>query len=681
MRIIWKSDGGNSLTRVSLFYGNGENEEGWNEVAYVNTPNPNTDYWLNYNLDSTSQLGRYHVCVYFNDNGGPPALVTMYVYFTGPGAPEENITGMAPGVKLVDVKVGEGNGLPYCLEGMEWVVAHRDDYNISVVSMSFGGRLSSLIDFAANNIVNNGIVAVVSAGNNGEGSHSKSPAAADNVITVAAVNINDKITEYSSQLAQAYATIKPDIAAPGGSWYTGNIIAAETNYDDIARNDGWPNDYTPFCGTSAAAPFVSGIAALIISALGGINYIKPWSKEKALKIKQLLLMTAAETNMPREITGQTVPLNYGEKDNIEGYGRINPLAAIELMKNTYNVGESRYFYLIPVSASSGYINALHNPVPPAPHVWASKVYLRRSTHSNDYYWFNISMNVASDVNIYLYEWDPDEYGQPILLAKTSGGGATSKAISFAPQRTGYYYVVVKADSGGDAYVTFRSSIVDNNPPEVQFLVTNSIIRKGVYCMNRSSEIYLFVEDISPTTVEFYVDQELKDFINGSTLRIDDGKHQLKWRVRDGKFTTERNVTIVMDNNPPQLKDLIVVSDLSSSKVHLYLEDLSGIKLIYYTTDDSLPDDIYNITQYWQACDFCVAGSFPEQVEAEITIEKKFEDKTLRVAVIDYCGNIRIVKIPIGKIDISPIIVIIGVAVAATVIVLVVNKKRNIIKIE
>ena len=51
---------------------------------------------------------------------------------------------------------------------------------------------------AVNNAVNNGIVTVVAAGNDGApGDNVGSPGDADNVITVAATNINDNITEYS----------------------------------------------------------------------------------------------------------------------------------------------------------------------------------------------------------------------------------------------------------------------------------------------------------------------------------------------------------------------------------------------------------------------------------------------------------------------------------------------------
>ena len=70
--------------------------------------------------------------------------------------------------------------------------------------------------------VNNGIVTVVSAGNaGGIGNNVGSPGDADNVITVAAMSNADRVTDYSSSGGSSYTgnTQKPDIIAPGGSYY------------------------------------------------------------------------------------------------------------------------------------------------------------------------------------------------------------------------------------------------------------------------------------------------------------------------------------------------------------------------------------------------------------------------------------------------------------------------------
>lgn len=70
-----------------------------------------------------------------------------------------------------------------------------------------------------------------------------SPADARNALAVASVDGNRELADYSSRGLQSDDYTKPDIAAPG----------------EIYLSDG-----TPFVGTSAAAPVITGIAALLL---------------------------------------------------------------------------------------------------------------------------------------------------------------------------------------------------------------------------------------------------------------------------------------------------------------------------------------------------------------------------------------------------------------------------------
>src|SRR3989344_65009 len=70
-----------------------------------------------------------------------------------------------------------------------------------------------------------------------------------NVITVGAVNqFTGQVTNFSSRGPTADGRIKPDLVAPGA-------------WDVYQPDSACPTCYQAFAGTSAAAPFVSGLVA------------------------------------------------------------------------------------------------------------------------------------------------------------------------------------------------------------------------------------------------------------------------------------------------------------------------------------------------------------------------------------------------------------------------------------
>ena len=121
----------------------------------------------------------------------------------------------------------------------------------------------------------------------------------DEVITVAAMNQFDNIASYSSQGGTSRytgKTIKPDITAPGGSFYAVPLFSVDSNYNDAEGGftEIQANDSAPMQGTSMATPVISGCAQVVIQAMGG--YAKwNWTRSQALQPKMILLMTATET--------------------------------------------------------------------------------------------------------------------------------------------------------------------------------------------------------------------------------------------------------------------------------------------------------------------------------------------------------------------------------------------------
>jgi serine protease AprX len=238
-------------------------------------------------------------------------------------------TGVAPGAKLVVVKVMDRDGACYlsdALKALDWCLENKDRYGIKVISFSVGGETpsegSSLLDDACNNMVDKGIVMCVAAGNSGPASKSiVIPGDADKVITVGAIDSKGSIFELSSRGPSADGAIKPDLVTLGV-----NVVSALA---------GSKNGESSMSGTSMAVPQVSGASSILLEADPDL---------KPTDIKRMLLKTADDL-------GQSGP------DYVYGYGAMNltnalrsvqvdqellsapALLGVELNRNNATVGE------------------------------------------------------------------------------------------------------------------------------------------------------------------------------------------------------------------------------------------------------------------------------------------------------------------------------------------------------
>ncbi|NHI91559.1 MAG: hypothetical protein EAX96_03580 [Candidatus Lokiarchaeota archaeon] len=409
---------------------------------------------LSYNA-TDSELGEYSfvITIAFDDHTGDNYCDEPWFKFRGvivwPFDPPlydsgDPMKGVAPDTHLVGVKVMDAEGGGYTsdiIDGIDWVITNRYTFNITVMSLSLGGSSGqvSLIN-AVNNAVDNGIVTVVSAGNEGApGNNVGSPGDADNVISVAATSWLDKIAEYSSSGGASYTgyTIKPDIAAPGGSDYNFSVFSIDTgdsDSDNQYTTDAYPNDLTSMKGTSMSAPAVAGAANLLIQAMGGRAHWG-YTATEAKTVKSILLMTATETYpLLREAdTSYSPTLDRGGKDIHEGYGRINIDAAIEVSTYELTYGGFRNHVL-----ESSLIN------PFGKHALGCYVNL----NGGEIYGFNLDVPGGADFDLHLYSSSPNSYGDPIMVASsTSATIGQDEKIMFNPSTSGKYYLVAKAISG------------------------------------------------------------------------------------------------------------------------------------------------------------------------------------------------------------------------------------------
>ncbi|MCX5061045.1 MULTISPECIES: S8 family peptidase [unclassified Streptomyces] len=169
--------------------------------------------------------------------------------------------GVAPGAKILNGKVlddsgfGDDSGI---VAGMEWAAEQGAD----VVNLSLGAGDTPGVDPLEAEVnklsEEKGILFAIAAGNSGPESVG-SPGSAEDALTVGAVDVNDKLADFSSTGPTVDGTIKPDVTAPGV-----DITAAAAPGSVIDEEVGEkPPGYLTISGTSMATPHVAGAAALL----------------------------------------------------------------------------------------------------------------------------------------------------------------------------------------------------------------------------------------------------------------------------------------------------------------------------------------------------------------------------------------------------------------------------------
>jgi serine protease AprX len=213
--------------------------------------------------------------------------------------------GVAPGAKIIGYGSGAGLFILDTLGGFDYALTHQYDYNIRVISNSFGSTSDTGTDFnpdhptnvATKQLSDNGVIVVFSAGNSGsgEGTITGNFKKAPWVITVAAGDKDGNLADFSSRGVKGksgVATVdgeqfnwqdRPTITAPGVDIIStraslSSLSALSITGDSEVMDPNHVPYYTTMSGTSMSAPHISGVVALMLEANPNLT----WREVKAI---------------------------------------------------------------------------------------------------------------------------------------------------------------------------------------------------------------------------------------------------------------------------------------------------------------------------------------------------------------------------------------------------------------
>jgi subtilisin family serine protease len=300
-----------------------------------------------------------------------------------------------------------------------------------------------------------GILTVAAAGNSFTPGQTSTPALADEAISVVATDALDGIVEFSSggTLAEdedgegTYA--KPDVTAPGGTLFDNGIRAARAELDSDADQ---VRDYVQLAGTSMASPYTTGVAGLVAQAMeedapDALSLPEPEQTEidDVLRLKSVILSTASETAFTAAPyhRAHTPTYDFGGRDIYEGYGRVNPDAAVdavtrELLDGTDLADEESTGT---VSLESVGLNQPKDARAVAGYVRTRGGTLDVSVDFSHYGGGNKGMTKGDPhLDLFVYDSEPADHGEPNVLASAQGlEGSASTSVD-----------VPSADPGSDA---------------------------------------------------------------------------------------------------------------------------------------------------------------------------------------------------------------------------------------
>lgn len=180
------------------------------------------------------------------------------------------------------IEMADSLGLHIVSTSLGYTTFDKRDFNFAYEDMD--GRTSRGAQ-AAIIAARKGMLLVIAAGNEGNNAwhYLSTPADADSILTVGAVNTSGRIAEFSSYGPSADGRVKPEVCAVG----EGTALINPANNDVINGN-----------GTSFACPLIAGMAASLWSALPNATN---------MEVRDRIIRSANRYTQPHEQYGYGIP--------------------------------------------------------------------------------------------------------------------------------------------------------------------------------------------------------------------------------------------------------------------------------------------------------------------------------------------------------------------------------------
>jgi serine protease AprX len=210
---------------------------------------------------------------------GTAPKTSVYLFRTEDAATENPVEeqNWAAGAELAD-----SLGVDLISVSLGYTTFDNSIYNHTYAQMNGN---TTIISRAADMAAQKGMLVVIAAGNEGNGSwhYISAPADADSVLTIGAVNTSRVVASFSSYGPSSDGQVKPDVAAVG----QGAIVASTASGQPVSGN-----------GTSFACPNMAGIATCLWQAFPEVNN---------MSIIDALRKSSDKANVPDDRTGYGIP--------------------------------------------------------------------------------------------------------------------------------------------------------------------------------------------------------------------------------------------------------------------------------------------------------------------------------------------------------------------------------------